>query len=463
MLLRQGDTSYTVRRFKEECRLLSQVRHPNIVQFLGVCFQQEDQIPILVMEFLPTNLTSCIEEYGILPKEISYPILHDVALGLNCLHSQTPPIIHRDLSSNNVLLTSNVTAKISDLGVARILNLTPGHFTHLTQTPGTPAYMPPEVMVANPKYNTSIDEFSYGVLVIHILSGRWPQPHVGQVKLEEGKLIPVSEAERREVFLQAIGYDHPLMELIRKCINNDPNCRVPVSKIVQSMAALVAKLPSTVDNRLEILRRTQAQDEKIQSLREEVDQKTREIERLNLIHSSEVEQLQLQVKIFDSESKLSKEENIAKMEELKANVVLYEAQVKHIETTLKHLETQQAKERDEFDIHLHKEHQANRELMSENCDLRSEVTKLKVAINSMQSTKSSLEADIALKEIALLQKDASIKRKNAEIEAKSKAIQSKDAIISRMDEQLTRVREYLATNQQVIIIIVYISSINCQI
>ena len=56
------------------------------------------------------------------------------------------------------------------------------------------------------------------------------------------------------------------------------------------------------------------------------------------------------MKNFDSESKLSKEENIAKMEELKANVVLYEAQVKHIETTLKHLETQQAKERDEFDI-----------------------------------------------------------------------------------------------------------------
>ena len=94
LLLRQGDTSYTVRRFKEECRLLSQVRHPNIVQFLGVYFQQGVQTPILVMEFLPNNLTSCIEQYGILPKEISYSILHDVALSLCYLHSQTPAIIH---------------------------------------------------------------------------------------------------------------------------------------------------------------------------------------------------------------------------------------------------------------------------------------------------------------------------------------------------------------------------------
>ena len=68
VLLEQGarGASYTVRRFEEECRLLSQVRHPNVVQFLGVHFQQGVPAPILVMEFLPTNLTSCIEQYGIL-------------------------------------------------------------------------------------------------------------------------------------------------------------------------------------------------------------------------------------------------------------------------------------------------------------------------------------------------------------------------------------------------------------
>ena len=450
VLVRQGDTSYTVRRFKEECRLLSQVRHPNIVQFLGVHFRHGDPIPILVMEFLPTNLTSCIEQYyGILPKEISYSILHEVALGLNSLHGQTPPIIHRDLSSNNVLLTPNMTAKISDLGVARILNLTLGHFTHMTQTPGTPAFMPPEVMVANPKYDVSVDEFSYGVLVIHILSGRWPEPQVGQVKLEEGKLVPVSEAERREVFLQAIGNDHPLMDLILTCIDNDPSRRVPANKMVKILSALVEKSPTTVGNRLETLRRAQVQDAKIRILSEEVDQKTREIEHLTLTHTGEIKALQLKVKNLDSGGTLLKEENAAEIEQLKANVVLYESQIEHIESVLKQLKTQQARERDEFDIQLKNERHGSQKLSAENLGLRSEVTKLKVAINSAQSNISLLEADIAMKDFILSQRDASLKRSYAEIDAKSKAIQSKDTIISEMEEQLIRMRHYLATNQQV--------------
>ena len=134
------------------------------------------------MEFLPTNLTSCIEQYGILPKEISYFILHDVALGLCYLHSQPPSIIHRYLSSNNVLLTANMKAKISDLGVAKILNLTPLQVSRMTQTPGTPAYMPPKVMIANPKYDTSVDQFSYDIMMIHMFSGRWPEPCTGWTK-----------------------------------------------------------------------------------------------------------------------------------------------------------------------------------------------------------------------------------------------------------------------------------------
>ena len=111
--------------------------------------------------------------YSNLPKEITYSILYDVALlGLCYLHSQNFPIIHRDLSSNDILLTPNMTAKISDLGVAKILNLTLYRWVAWHRLPqhGTPACnMPPEVMVADPRYDTSIDKFSYGIiLMIHI-------------------------------------------------------------------------------------------------------------------------------------------------------------------------------------------------------------------------------------------------------------------------------------------------------
>ena len=261
VLLEQGAEHYSVRRFEEECRLLSNVRHPNIVQFLGVHFQRGVPAPILVMEFLPINLTSCITQYGILPNEINYSILHDVALGLYYLHSQTPPIIHRDLSANNVLLASNMTAKISDLGVARMLNLTPLQVSRMTETPGTPAYMPPEVMQANPKYDTSLDEFSYGILMIHVFSGRWPEPQEGQTRFENRQLVPVTEAERREVFLRAIGNDHPLMDLIMRCINNDSSLRAHASEIVERLAGIVLQFPASFANRLEMLRSIEHQEQ----------------------------------------------------------------------------------------------------------------------------------------------------------------------------------------------------------
>ena len=336
LLLRQGGASYTVRKFEEECRLLSQVRHPNVVQFLGVHFQQGVPAPILVMESLHINLTSCIDQYGILPKEISYSILHDVALGLCYLHRQTPPIIHRDLSSNNVLLTPNMSAKISDLGVARILNLTPLQVSRMTETPGTPAYMPPEVMIANPKYDTSIDEFSYGILMIHIFSGRWPEPQVGQTRIEKEQLVPVTEAERREVFLRAIGNDHPLMDLILICINNDPRRRAHASEIVERMTATVLQFPASFANRLEMLRQIEdlieekralreegeaekrRKDEEILTLQNEAKEKDEENARLDFVLSSEVEQLKFEVQNLHAQNQLLTATKEADVIELKA-------------------------------------------------------------------------------------------------------------------------------------------------
>ena len=240
VLLKKDSTTYVTGRFEQECQLLARIRHPNIVQFLGVFFREGEEIPILVMEYLPTNLKASINERGTLPQKTSYSILHDVALALCYLHSQTPPIIHRDLSANNILLTENMKAKISDLGMAKIVHLNPLQVSRMTETPGTPIYMPPEVMVANPTYDTSIDEFSYGVLMIHVLTGKWPEPQCSQIRMEEGKMIPVSEAERRKVFLQDIGSEHPLMDLILRCIDNDPKQRPNTQDIMQKLSKLIA-------------------------------------------------------------------------------------------------------------------------------------------------------------------------------------------------------------------------------
>ena len=242
-------------RFAGECWLLSGLHHPCIVQFLGVCFEQGSPLPVLVMEYLHTTLSACLERYGVLPKEISYGILCDVALGLRYLHEHSPPIIHRDLSANNVLLTSSMNAKISDLGVAKILNLTPAQMTQMTQTkaPGTSCYMPPEALTAKPKYTSKIDIYSYGVLIIHTLCGRWPFPEdvFRPDPQNPDTMVPISEVERREEYLQEIGNDDPLMELIHQCLSNMPARRPETHEVV---SIVMSRRFPAVPNMIELLR-----------------------------------------------------------------------------------------------------------------------------------------------------------------------------------------------------------------
>ena len=79
----------------------------------------------MVMEMMPCSLTSFVEKHKDIPVNIKYSIVSDVSLGPCYFRSHGPPIVHRDLSSNNILLTSHHVAKISDLGVARVLKLMP--------------------------------------------------------------------------------------------------------------------------------------------------------------------------------------------------------------------------------------------------------------------------------------------------------------------------------------------------
>ena len=268
-------------RFAGECELLGGLHHPCIVQFLGVCFEQGSPLPVLVMEYLHTTLSACLERYGVLPKEVSYGILCDVALGLRYLHEHFPPIVHRDLSANNVLLNSNMNAKISDLGVAKILNLTPARMTQMTQTkaPGTPCYMPPEALMAKPKYTSKIDIYSYGVLIIHTLCGRWPFPEdvFRPDPRNPDAVIPISEVERRAEYLQEIGNDHPLMGLIRQCLSNMPTRRPEAPALLERVNAILSTLPEPFTNRVEMFQQFEA---RIQTLTDANQSNRSEIERL---------------------------------------------------------------------------------------------------------------------------------------------------------------------------------------
>ena len=377
-----------------------------------------------------------------------------------------------------------MTAKISDLGVARILNLTPLQVSRMTQTPGTPAYMPPEVMVANPKYDTSVDEFSYGIMMIHMFSGQWPEPQIGPNRTEpDGRMTPVSEAERREVFLRAIGNDHPLMDLILKCIHNYPKSRAHASEIVGRLAEMVLQFPASFANRLEMLRQIEAdgvekralteegekkdravqqRESQISSLREEVqmekEQKSEEIDRLKLAHSTEVEQLRLQVKDAKTKNQYTKPENEAEIVELKYKHSALETQIENKTKILLEEREKRARqlreEQEQHEIQLRKKREqleiqleANRKLISDAQDLQSDLSRLKSEITTLQGTVTRLQSDITDKDTVIQVKETVVRRKDSELEAKSIALGEKDATISEMSEQITKARNYLATTK----------------
>ena len=495
VLLKDGETTHAVRRFEEECRILSQMRHPNIVQFLGVFFQHNSRVPILVMEFLSTNLTCCIERYTNIPKEIVYSILHDVALGLCYLHSQTPPIIHRDVCSNNILLTENMTAKISDLGVARIIELNPFVASQMTQVPGTPAYMPPEVMVAKPKYDTSVDVFSFGILVIHFVSGEWPVPQVGQVRTEGTQMIPVSEAERRQEFLDKIGDDHPLMGLILGCIVNNPDRRTRANQLVEQLAELVQRYPATHGNKLDMLQEieikkkalTEAEEKHTQIMRkmehqlshsgeESPRKRSEEIVQQKQLHTAEIRQLNLAIKnvhtqmavlsaekeVACREMNLVKSENKSLISEVKAQKEMMARHASSFNVSVKKVQEDYALQISEFENHLQNEKQRcerlteerkrhetliaeqmkrSQSLTKENINLHSELTFTKACLESMTSMLASLKRDIAAR-------DAAMECKVSEIESKTKTLQEKEATISAMNEELIESRKSTSKTQQ---------------
>ena len=163
-------SEYNVSLFSREMNIASKIRHPNLLQFIGATTEGN---PMILTELMPTSLRKELETGG-----LAYPailsISLDVACGLNYLHLFKPhPILHRDVSSANVLLqtTGGVwRAKVSDYGSA---NLEP--LIGRTTNPGNPVYSAPEA--GNPReHSPSMDVFSYGVLLLEMITRRIPLP-----------------------------------------------------------------------------------------------------------------------------------------------------------------------------------------------------------------------------------------------------------------------------------------------
>ena len=231
-----------LQRFQQECAFLENIRHPNIVQYLGMTKDPESRLPVLLMELLDENLTKMLER-SLQPLAycVQVDICHDIALAVTYLHSND--IIHRDLSSNNVLIMAKSRAKVTDFGMSKLDGAAPS-MTPLTMCPGTLAYMPPEAFDEPLVYTKKLDCFSEGVIMIQVCTQLWPEPgpRTKTVPFPASPtsvtLMPVPEPERRKNHINMIDRNHSLLPIAIDCLHYQERERPSSEELCQRLADL---------------------------------------------------------------------------------------------------------------------------------------------------------------------------------------------------------------------------------
>ena len=217
-----------VGRLKREMQMLALVRHPNLVLFFAVVFDEKADLrdfpPYIITELLDTDLRSAYERKVVDPKYF-IGIFQDVARALDYLHQCHEPIIHRDVSSANVLLKrlprSSWVAKLSDLGSANFAR------EAYTMNEGAAVYCAPEAVTdarnthSIQQLTPKVDVFSYGILLCEVATTTFP------------------DEEQLPLMLARVQVEWPnLCKLIDSCTAGDPKKRPTMANILDRLENL---------------------------------------------------------------------------------------------------------------------------------------------------------------------------------------------------------------------------------
>ena len=309
--------------YESHCTRLVELRHPHLVQFIGVSRHELNQLSI-VTEQLPMSLYESLDKYGKLPDELSYSILKDVAMGMVYLHSRS--IIHGELTASNVFLTMDMTAKIADAGVCELLNLTPSRRKSIGFK--ALAHLPPESLAlpsnerspsraAQTLLNKKLDSYSFGVLMIHTLSAKFPECIARRAYNYCGAVLTSSSYTNGvDEVLEGVKADHPLSSLILQCINQTADLRPELLQILSTILEMMLQFPTpSIMSRLEMLQRVIQASQKKGSGHERNKPPVRKDSLVTLSNSLEIEHLKVQIKELQVENKglrvsLSKQRDI---------------------------------------------------------------------------------------------------------------------------------------------------------
>lgn len=162
MRLTANMESGTIEQFISEISIWAQLKHPNIVSFLGACVDTDEVC--IISEYMSLGSLNNLFGRRSLSWNAKVSIASDIASAMADLHSRTPPILHRDLKSLNILLDSKLTAKITDFGLSKIVR----DADQTMSIVGTPYWSAPELLKGLP-YGKASDVYSFGILMFQIL------------------------------------------------------------------------------------------------------------------------------------------------------------------------------------------------------------------------------------------------------------------------------------------------------
>ena len=382
LTLSRAEVDKMVRDFTKEYHVWSNLRHPNIVQLLGVHYPPDRLVPVFILEKMDTSLRFYLEdhtkeEFLVLDK---MSILRQVAQGLCYLHDHDPPLVHHDLSPNNILLNKwTFLAKLTDFGMTRAINQS--KLTRRSSVKGTTAFMSPEALQVPPRYTEKLDVFSFGNCIATILTHEWPNPTYA-TSFINGKLMAFTEFQRRQNQIDLLNTKEKelFLSLIKSCLEDDPSIRPTSANLVSAMKRIQSVLLQTEESAITQLKQAASQctaerqqnthlqellDEKLIKLegkQAEINQLQVFASNLNELLSSQVEHKSKEIdrlKLKLAEERLQHKSEIFKYQEAiesqkEANASLQKDNLQLL-TDIKTLETEYAKLYREAQLQLQKD------------------------------------------------------------------------------------------------------------
>ncbi|XP_074574873.1 putative leucine-rich repeat receptor-like protein kinase At2g28990 isoform X2 [Curcuma longa] len=240
----QGD-----REFLAELRSLTRVCHNNLISLMGYC--NDGSNLAIVYEYMPRgSLQDHLRgeaEYPVLTWAQRLQIAYQAALGLEYLHTGcTPPIVHRDVKSSNILLDSNLEAKITDFGISKAWNENDTDET--TMVVGTPGYLDPEYAVTC-HFSDATDVYSFGIILLEMITGQPPiirgpevQQHIVQwISLRVAGEVDFVDSSMNETYDTSSVWK--VLQLALSCTNSSASRRPRMAEVVIQLEEIIEMKP----------------------------------------------------------------------------------------------------------------------------------------------------------------------------------------------------------------------------